>query len=180
MRENDSRKWSQALRFVQFQKNSCHHRVIQHSPYSVVFGHEPNVGLSSTALHPSIFNVITTEEELLKNLGLPPIDEDETVENEHAGKMDENHSDDMHGGETANIDLEEETISPIGRTLRRNKNRQDAREGQKRQGDQFLQSTQNKQLLDNLNVDDNVVSFFIAFLKVSMTLRSISLAGTYT
>ena len=37
IRENSCNKWSQGLPFVQFQKNSCHHRVIKHSPYSVLF-----------------------------------------------------------------------------------------------------------------------------------------------
>jgi hypothetical protein len=163
MRENNSKKWSQALRFVQFQKNSCHHRVIQHSPYSVLFGQEPKIGLLSTALHPSIFNVITTEEELLKSLGLPLTDEDETVETKLTREIEDNHSNDTQSDETANADHEEEAISYITRGHRRNKNRQDAREGQKRQGDEFLQNTQNKQLLDNLNVGDNVVSFYYIY-----------------
>ncbi|CAF4871546.1 unnamed protein product, partial [Rotaria socialis] len=40
------------------------------SPYAVLFGNQPKLGLSSTSLHPSIFNDITTEEELTNELGL--------------------------------------------------------------------------------------------------------------
>ncbi|CAM4890692.1 unnamed protein product [Rotaria socialis] len=66
IRENNSNKWTEGLRFVKFQKNSCFHRVLNNSPYAVLFGNQPKLGLSSTCLHPSIFNDITTEEELTK------------------------------------------------------------------------------------------------------------------
>ena len=86
----------------------------------------------------------------------------------------------MQGDEAVDADQEEETILITRRVLRRDKHRQDAREGQKRQGDQFLQNTQNKQILDNFNVGDNVVSFYMKFLKDPMTLRTISLVGVYS
>jgi hypothetical protein len=42
--------------------------VLNNSPYLVLFGNEPKLGLSSTSLHPSIFTNITTEEELANKL----------------------------------------------------------------------------------------------------------------
>ncbi|CAF1115834.1 unnamed protein product, partial [Didymodactylos carnosus] len=74
IRENRCKKWSQGLRFVQFQKNPCHHRVIKHS----LFGHEPKIGLASTSLHPSIFDNIITEEELPDELDLQVADTNTT------------------------------------------------------------------------------------------------------
>ncbi|CAF4868915.1 unnamed protein product, partial [Rotaria sp. Silwood1] len=44
-----------------------------HSPYSVLFGHQPKIGLLTTALSSSIFDVIKTEEELQDQLGLPAV-----------------------------------------------------------------------------------------------------------
>lgn len=63
------------MRFVQFLKNSCFHRILKNSPYTVLFGNEPKLGLSSTSLNPSIFNDIITEEELTNELGYDAIDE---------------------------------------------------------------------------------------------------------
>ena len=45
--------------------------MIKHSPCSVLSGQEPKVGLSSTSLHFSVLNTITTGEELRDELGLP-------------------------------------------------------------------------------------------------------------
>ena len=79
----------QGLHSVQFQKNSCHHRVIKYSPYSVLFGHEPKIGLASTSLPSSIFDNVTTEEELLNHLGLPAPNLDEDEQNENGDKIEE-------------------------------------------------------------------------------------------
>ncbi|CAF3810584.1 unnamed protein product [Rotaria sp. Silwood1] len=46
---------------------------LTHSPYSVLFGHQPKIGLLTTALSSSIFDVIKTEEELQDQLGLPAV-----------------------------------------------------------------------------------------------------------
>ncbi|CAF1096962.1 unnamed protein product [Didymodactylos carnosus] len=159
IRENSCKKWSQGLRFVQFQKNSCHHRVLKHSPYSVLFGHEPKIGLTSTSLHPSIFDSITTEEELEKELGIPAVADQDTIDegessHETEGKGSKN-DDEESSGEQDGQDLD---MSPLNdRIQRTNEIRQDAREGQKRQADQFLQNTFKKQKLANLNVGDNVL-----------------------
>ncbi|CAF5167720.1 unnamed protein product, partial [Rotaria magnacalcarata] len=42
--ENNSTKWAKGLRFVQFPKNSCFHRVLNNSPYAILFGNQPKLG----------------------------------------------------------------------------------------------------------------------------------------
>lgn len=50
MSDNNSTEWSLGCYFVQFQKNSSHHRTIGRSSYKALFGHDPVIGLSSTYL----------------------------------------------------------------------------------------------------------------------------------
>lgn len=38
MEQNDTKKWSEGLRFVQMQKNNCLHAGIRLSPYESMFG----------------------------------------------------------------------------------------------------------------------------------------------
>lgn len=44
---NDTTKWSEGLRFVQFMKNRAYHSGIDRSPYEAMFGCKPKVGLKS-------------------------------------------------------------------------------------------------------------------------------------
>ncbi|CAF2230927.1 unnamed protein product [Rotaria magnacalcarata] len=160
IRENQSKKRSHGLRFAQFQKNSCHHRVLQHSPYSVLFGHEPKVGLASISLPASIYDNLITEEELEHELQLPKTDQnthdqDQNVEQTHENET--NDADQQMNDEPVNDDLIETSTVLSKRALRANKNRQDACEGQKRQADNFLQNTAKNQKLDDLNDGDNVL-----------------------
>ncbi|CAF0803685.1 unnamed protein product [Rotaria sordida] len=48
--------------------------ILEHTPYSRLFGNEPKVGLTSTSLHPSIFDSINSEEELQNELNSAAID----------------------------------------------------------------------------------------------------------
>ena len=48
--ENKNSHWSESLRFVQFQKNRSYHRTIEQLPYKALFGSDPKVGLSSSAI----------------------------------------------------------------------------------------------------------------------------------
>jgi hypothetical protein len=50
MKDNKSKKWSIGLKFVQFQKNSSHQRIIGRSPYKALFGCETKVGLITSNL----------------------------------------------------------------------------------------------------------------------------------
>ncbi len=131
----------------------------------MLFGHEPKIGLTSTSLPASIFDNITTEEELLNHLDLPAGDPNlvEKDENQSEVEQDTNSEEDEVPGEKDEVDeendREEKMILRNDRVKRTNEIRQVDREGQKRQADEFLQNTQKKQKLANLAVGDNVVSF---------------------
>jgi hypothetical protein len=52
MRENNNKKWSIGLKFVQFEKNNSHHSGINRSPYKAMFGcdafsHTVQISISS-------------------------------------------------------------------------------------------------------------------------------------
>lgn len=64
MKDNKTKKWSIGLQFVQFQKNSSHHRVIGRSPYKALFGNDPKVGLATSNLPIEILQKLVTEEDL--------------------------------------------------------------------------------------------------------------------
>ncbi|XP_060848321.1 KRAB-A domain-containing protein 2-like [Rhopalosiphum padi] len=71
MKDNQSKKWSVGLQFVQFQKNSSFHQIIGRSPYKALFGCDPKIGLSSSNLPSEIIKKLTTEEhleEILNNI----------------------------------------------------------------------------------------------------------------
>jgi len=50
MVDNNSKKWSISLEFVQFQKKISNHRVIGRSPYKALFGSDPKIGLTTSKL----------------------------------------------------------------------------------------------------------------------------------
>ncbi|XP_060855206.1 KRAB-A domain-containing protein 2-like [Metopolophium dirhodum] len=45
MQDNNTNKWSEGLRFVQFMKNKAYHSGIKRSPYNAMFGTDPKTGL---------------------------------------------------------------------------------------------------------------------------------------
>jgi len=48
MADNQTNKWSEGVRFVQFMKNRAYHSAIKRSPYEAMFGCPAKVGLSSS------------------------------------------------------------------------------------------------------------------------------------
>lgn len=46
MTDNNTTKWSEGLRFVQYMKNNAYHRGIGRSPYEAMFGCPPKIGIS--------------------------------------------------------------------------------------------------------------------------------------
>ncbi|XP_076049272.1 uncharacterized protein LOC143029946 [Oratosquilla oratoria] len=64
MWENNSRKLSVGLKFVQRQVNISHHETTGHSPFKVTFGQDPQVGLGSSILSSTALCNIFTEEDL--------------------------------------------------------------------------------------------------------------------
>ncbi|XP_076056171.1 uncharacterized protein LOC143034113 [Oratosquilla oratoria] len=64
MRENNSRKLSVGLKFVQWQVNISHHETTGHSPFKVTFGQDTQVGLGPSILPSTALCNIFTEEDL--------------------------------------------------------------------------------------------------------------------
>ena len=64
MQENNTKRWSVGLKFVQWEVNISRHETTGHSPFKVTFGQDPQVGLGSSVLPKHALCEITTEEEL--------------------------------------------------------------------------------------------------------------------
>ncbi len=78
MHENKSSRWSVGVHFVQWQINISEHETIKTSPFKVMFGIKPKVGLASTVIPPNMLGNIRTEEHL-----------DTILQNESEGGADE-------------------------------------------------------------------------------------------
>ncbi|XP_068221741.1 KRAB-A domain-containing protein 2-like [Palaemon carinicauda] len=76
--ENKSSRWSVGVHFVQWQINISEHETIKTSPFKVMLGIEPKVGLASTVIPPNMLGNIRTEEYL-----------DTILQNEADGVADE-------------------------------------------------------------------------------------------
>jgi len=68
MRDNNTSKWSEGLRFIQLMKNHAYHKGIKRSPYEALFGCEMKVGLETLFLQADILKDLDDEEYLLKFL----------------------------------------------------------------------------------------------------------------
>ena len=68
-KNNKCTKWSEGLRFVQWQKNIRHHSGIGRSPYEAFYGQKPQLGVSTWNLPEEIEAKIMTEEDLEEALG---------------------------------------------------------------------------------------------------------------
>jgi hypothetical protein len=158
--------------------------VLNNSPYSVLFGNGPKLGLSSTSLHPSIFINITTEEELANKLDVLTtdaldmdsctsdndedelnivelrIDNESNVSHELNDDNQSNVTHELNDDNQLNITVQDrQNDEPLtSRVQRTNDIRETARKGQKRQANEFLQNTAKRHKLANFNVGDNVVS----------------------
>ena len=64
MRDNRTTKWASGLKFVQWSKNNRHHSGIKSTPYSALFSHEPQLGLSTSTIPKELIDRIETEEDL--------------------------------------------------------------------------------------------------------------------
>lgn len=54
MRDKNTSKWSECLRFIQLMKNRAYHKGINRSPYEALFGCKMKVGLDTSFLPPNI------------------------------------------------------------------------------------------------------------------------------
>ena len=62
--KDNTKNWSNGLKFVQFMKNRSFHSGIKQTPYRAMFGTEPRVGLTSSLLPLGILGKIDHEDDL--------------------------------------------------------------------------------------------------------------------
>ncbi|KRZ15916.1 KRAB-A domain-containing protein 2 [Trichinella zimbabwensis] len=62
MKENNSKRWSMGLKFVQWQINISTHATTKQNPFKVMFGEEPSAGLKSHLLPQSLLKETIDEE----------------------------------------------------------------------------------------------------------------------
>ncbi len=74
MHENQSTHWAQALPFIQWRCNTQIHRGIgERTPYHLMFGQHPQVGISNLPIDKSLLKDLATEMDVCRTLGLPDI-----------------------------------------------------------------------------------------------------------
>ncbi|GBN22787.1 hypothetical protein AVEN_104500-1 [Araneus ventricosus] len=64
--DNQTNKWSEGVRFVQFMKNHVYHSAIKRSPYEAMYDCPEKVVLSSSIIPQSVLHWVNTEEDLEK------------------------------------------------------------------------------------------------------------------
>ncbi|XP_074039518.1 uncharacterized protein [Leptinotarsa decemlineata] len=64
LENNQTNKWSEGLRFIQFAKNRAYHSGIKCSPYEAMFGVPAKIGLRTSSLPDDVLENISTEEDL--------------------------------------------------------------------------------------------------------------------
>ena len=62
--DNNTKTWSEGLRFIQGKKNRAVHSGIKTSPYVAMFGAAQRIGLGDSPLTEDTYSSIETEEEL--------------------------------------------------------------------------------------------------------------------
>ncbi|XP_050065514.1 KRAB-A domain-containing protein 2-like [Aphis gossypii] len=82
MSDNKSNKWSEGLRFCQFQKNSSYHSGIKQSPFEVLFGRKAQLGLTSIALPENILKTLNSENDLQQAISSLELVNNELTETE--------------------------------------------------------------------------------------------------
>jgi hypothetical protein len=69
-KDNQCIKWSEGLRFIQWQKNTRYHSGIGRSPYEAFYGQKPHLGLAASNLPEEVQKELVTEEQLEEALGV--------------------------------------------------------------------------------------------------------------
>ena len=77
MSDNNSQDWTVGIKFVQQMKNASYHAGIKRTPYTAMFGTEPKVGLTSSAIPVEIIERLESEDDLLRALSIPLISADD-------------------------------------------------------------------------------------------------------
>lgn len=115
--DNSCSKWAEGLRFVMLQKNSSAHRNLNNrSPFEVMFGQKPLVGLQKTSLPNDVMRKLETEEELAGLLAntTPPhgeTDDDDTDFVPQMSPIDDSRLSPQAAGPSSREDAEHESVS---------------------------------------------------------------------
>jgi len=64
MKTNDSKHWAIGCKIVQFRVNTQYHKTIKDTPYHLVYGQNPRVGLSNLPLSADVLGNLRTEAQL--------------------------------------------------------------------------------------------------------------------
>lgn len=64
MNDENCKRWSERLKFIQLMKNRAFHDGIKRAPYTAMFGSDVKVGLASSSLPKEVIASIHTDEEL--------------------------------------------------------------------------------------------------------------------
>ena len=88
MHNNKSKNWAQSIPFIQWCCNTQIHRGIGGwTPYSLMFGQHPQVGISNLPIAPNLLSTLATEMDVNRCLGLPvdiPLEQATLVASIHA------------------------------------------------------------------------------------------------
>ena len=82
MLDNNTKQWSEGLRFIQSKKNRSLHEGIKRSPYEAMFGCKQRIGLADSTLEKESYEILETEEDLEKCMNGMSTG---TIEKEHDG-----------------------------------------------------------------------------------------------
>ncbi|XP_031334186.1 KRAB-A domain-containing protein 2-like [Photinus pyralis] len=115
MHDNNSKKWSIGLQFLQWQKNISFHRTIGRSPYKALLGSDPKLGLTSSNIPLSLAKTIETEEELQEILNDRPAEAEELLNcenvSENVDNDGENEENDIENNENYTDNIETDVLS---------------------------------------------------------------------
>ena len=92
MSDNNTKTWSEGLRFIQSKKNRALHSGIKTNPYEDTFGTAQRIGLGDYPLTEDMHSLIETEEELgqIFNVGMNNGQDKEEANQQDRKDEDEN------------------------------------------------------------------------------------------
>jgi len=103
--DNNTKTWSEGLRFMQSKKNRALHSGIKTSPYEAMFGTAQSIGLGDSLLTEDMYSSIETEEELEQLFNGGTNNGRYKEDKEEANRQDTKDKDESHTNDTS-----EETV----------------------------------------------------------------------
>ena len=71
MKSYNTKRWSIGCKLVQWRINTQFHQTIKDTPYHLMFGQHPHVGISNLPISQEILSSLATEMDVNQCLGLP-------------------------------------------------------------------------------------------------------------